>query len=258
MTTTTTQERPVVAEHGRAVQAGAFSPRQLWAATPEALRKLDPRAQMRNPVMFVVWVGSVVVTVSAIVEPSAFSILIAIWLWLTVLFANLAEAVAEGRGKAQAESLRATKRDTVARRLDRTGTEENVPGTALTIGDLVVVEAGETIPGDGDVVEGIATVDESAITGESAPVIREAGGDRSGGHRRHHGAVGPDRRQDHDEAGRVVRGPDDRAGRGRRLGSKTPNEIALTILLAGPDDHLRARRGGAAAHEPPTPASNSR
>jgi len=215
---------------GGAVKAGAFNPRQLLASTPDAFRKLDPRAQLRNPVMFVVWVGSVVVTVAAIITPSAFSILIAIWLWLTVLFANLAEAVAEGRGKAQAESLRATKRDTVARRLNA-GVEENVPGTELTIGDLVVVEAGETIPGDGDVVEGIATVDESAITGESAPVIREAGGDRSsvtGGT-----TVLSDR-----VVVKITTKPGESfvdrmialvEGAARQ---KTPNEIALTILLA--------------------------
>src|SRR3954468_19100849 len=172
---TTTLERP----QARAVEAGAFAPHQLWASLPDALRKLDPRTQLRNPVMFVVWVGSVLVTVSAIIEPSLFAILIAIWLWFTVLFANLAEAVAEGRGKAQAESLRRTKRETVARRLGTDGAEIEVPGTELAVGDLVVVEAGEIIPGDGDVVDGIATVDESAITGESAPVVREAGGDRS-------------------------------------------------------------------------------
>ena len=171
---TTTLERP----QAKAVEAGAFAPRQLWASLPDALRKLAPRAQLRNPVMFVVWVGSVLVTISAIAEPSVFAVLIAVWLWFTVLFANLAEAVAEGRGKAQAESLRRTKKETVARKLVD-GTETRVGGTELTVGDLVVVEAGETIPGDGDVVEGIATVDESAITGESAPVVREAGGDRS-------------------------------------------------------------------------------
>ena len=225
-----TPHKAGVAPTGGPVKAGAFSWRQLLASTPDALRKLDPRAQLRNPVMFVVWVGSVVVTVAAVIDPSAFSILIAIWLWLTVLFANLAEAVAEGRGKAQAASLRATKRDTVARRLDR-GREENVPGTELRIGDLVVVEAGETIPGDGDVVEGIATVDESAITGESAPVIREAGGDRSsvtGGT-----TVLSDRivvkittKPGESFVDRMIALVE---GASRQ---KTPNEIALTILLA--------------------------
>src|SRR5690349_24253707 len=134
--------------------------------------------------MFVVWVGSVLSTVFAVSEPGVFTIGVALWLWFTVLFANLAEAVAEGRGKAQAETLRRTKRETVARRLldwhpgQADTREEQVPGTQLTLGDYVVVEAGEIIPGDGDVVEGVASVDESAITGESAPVIRESGGDR--------------------------------------------------------------------------------
>jgi K+-transporting ATPase ATPase B chain len=224
------QERPTPAAPAP-VGAGAFSPHQLVASLPEALRKLDPRAQLRNPVMFVVWVGSVVVTVFAILQPSVFSWLIALWLWITVLFANLAEAVAEGRGKAQAESLRRTKRETVARRLDRSGAEERVAGTDLLVGDLVVVEAGEPIPGDGDVVEGIATVDESAITGESAPVIREAGGDRSsvtGGT-----TVLSDR-----IVVRITTKPGETfvdrmialvEGATRQ---KTPNEIALTILLA--------------------------
>ncbi|MEJ2871035.1 potassium-transporting ATPase subunit KdpB [Actinomycetospora sp. OC33-EN08] len=160
---------------GSAVRAGAFRPRALLEAMPLALRKLDPRVQLGNPVMFVVWVGSVVVTVSAVVDPSVFAWLVTVWLWFTVLFANLAEAVAEGRGKAQADALRRTRTGTVARSLD--GSE--LPATELRPGDRVVVEAGMTIPGDGDVVEGIATVDESAITGESAPVVRESGGDRS-------------------------------------------------------------------------------
>ena len=186
---------------GRTIGAGAFSARQLWRSLPDALRKLDPRAQLRNPVMFVVWVGSVLTTVLAVVDPSVFSWLIAVWLWLTVLFANLAEAVAEGRGKAQAESLRRTRTETVARRLRRaTAPRRRCPAPTLKVGDLVVVEAGQVIPGDGDVVEGVATVDESAITGESAPVIRESGGDRQLGHRRHDGAVRPDRRADHRRA----------------------------------------------------------
>ncbi len=230
--TTQVHDRPASAvATGHAVRAGAFSPRQLVAATPEALRKLDPRAQLRNPVMFVVWVGSVVVTVSAVLEPSVFSVLIAVWLWFTVLFANLAEAVAEGRGKAQAETLRRTKRETVARRLGPDGVETPVPGMELVVGDLVVVEAGEPVPGDGDVVEGIATVDESAITGESAPVVREAGGDRSavtGGT-----TVLSDRivvkittRPGETFVDRMIALVE---GASRQ---KTPNEIALTILLA--------------------------
>jgi potassium-transporting ATPase ATP-binding subunit len=229
---TPTIERPHAATQTRhAVGGGAFSAGQLWRSLPDALRKLDPRTQLRNPVMFVVWVGSVLVTGLAVADPSVFSWLIAVWLWFTVLFANLAEAVAEGRGKAQAESLRRTKRDTIARRLTTTGSEERVGGSELRIGDRVVVEAGETIPGDGDIVEGIATVDESAITGESAPVVREAGGDRSsvtGGT-----TVLSDRivveittKPGESFVDRMIALVE---GASRQ---KTPNEIALTILLA--------------------------
>ena len=216
---------------GHQVGAGVFNPKQLLTSLPDALRKFDPRYQLRNPVMFVVWVGSLLVTVFAVTDPSVFSIAVALWLWFTVLFANLAEAVAEGRGKAQADSLRRTKKDAVARRLTEDGSEERVPGTELRIGDLVVVEAGEVIPGDGDVVEGIATVDESAITGESAPVIRESGGDRcavTGGT-----TVLSDRivvlittkpgESFVDRMIALVEGAERQ---------KTPNEIALTILLS--------------------------
>jgi K+-transporting ATPase ATPase B chain len=213
------------------VSSGAFNSKQLLKSLPDALRKLSPTHQMKNPVMMVVWVGSVLVTVFAVFNPSSFSILIAVWLWFTVLFANLAEAVAEGRGKAQAESLRRTKKETSARRLLPDGSEEIVSGADLTIGDVVVVEAGQVIPGDGDVIEGIATVDESAITGESAPVIRESGGDRSavtGGT-----TVLSDRilvkittkpgESFVDKMIALVEGA---------TRQKTPNEIALTILLA--------------------------
>ena len=156
-----------------------FSPAQLAAGIPDAVRKLSPTHQWHSPVMFVVWVGSVATTLLAVRETSVFSVAIAVWLWLTVVFANLAEAVAEGRGRAQAAALRRTRTDTMARRLREDGTEELVPGPSLQVGDRVVVSAGQVIPGDGDVVEGVASVDESAITGESAPVIRESGGDRS-------------------------------------------------------------------------------
>ena len=228
-------EQPDAHAGARTISSGAFSPRQMLTSLPDAMRKLNPRTQLRNPVMFVVWVGSVLVTVQAIVAPSVFGWWIAVWLWLTVIFANLAEAVAEGRGKAQADSLRRTKRDTVAKRLvDRSRTDgdtEEVPGTELRIGDRVVVEAGELIPGDGDIVSGIATVDESAITGESAPVVRESGGDRSavtGGT-----TVLSDRivveittkpgESFVDRMIALVEGAERQ---------KTPNEIALTILLA--------------------------
>jgi K+-transporting ATPase ATPase B chain len=208
-----------------------FNPKQLLTSLPDALRKLNPRHQLRNPVMMVMWAGSLLSTVFAIGNPSVFTIATTAWLWFTVVFANLAEAVAEGRGKAQAETLRRTKRDTVARRLSASGGEERVPGVELKIGDLVVIEAGEMIPGDGDVVEGIATVDESAITGESAPVIRESGGDRSavtGGT-----TVLSDRivvkistRPGESFVDRMIALVE---GASRQ---KTPNEIALTILLA--------------------------
>jgi potassium-transporting ATPase ATP-binding subunit len=193
MSVTTTPEVPAGAGttagggQPRRVGGGLLDARTLWKATPDAFKKLDPRVQLKNPVMFVVEVGAALTTYTAITKPSVFNWTIVAWLWLTVVFANLAEAVAEGRGKAQAETLRRAKRETVARRLigwepgqtDADLREEAVPGTQLTLGDIVVVEAGEVIPGDGDVIEGVASVDESAITGESAPVIRESGGDRS-------------------------------------------------------------------------------
>src|ERR1700684_1094089 len=173
---------------GRRVAGGLLGPHMRWQSLPDAFLKLDPRVQIKNPVMFVVEIGSVLTVYDAIVQPSIFAWTITVWLWLTVLFANLAEAVAEGRGKAQAETLRRTKTEAVARRLlnwspgldPAPAPEEEVPGTELTIGDVVVVEAGQIIPGDGDVVEGVASVDESAITGESAPVIRGAGRGRLG------------------------------------------------------------------------------
>jgi K+-transporting ATPase ATPase B chain len=153
-------------------------------AIKDSFVKLNPRAMMKNPVMFVVEVGAAMTTILAVRDFATgaggvgFTFQITLWLWFTVLFANFAEAMAEGRGKAQADTLRKTKTETTARRL-RGATEESVPATALRSGDTVLVKAGETIPGDGDVCEGIASVDESAITGESAPVIRESGGDRS-------------------------------------------------------------------------------
>ncbi len=190
--TTTPQTGPEASTPGgteprRDGSGGLLDPKVLWKSLPDAVKKLDPRVQVRNPVMFVVEVGAAITTYTAIFDDKqpAFNWTIVIFLWLTVVFANLAEAVAEGRGKAQAETLRRTKRETVARRLigwqpGKADTrEEEVPGTQPTPGHHAVVEAGDTIPGDGDVVEGVASVDESAITGESAPVIRESGGDRS-------------------------------------------------------------------------------
>ncbi|TQF02858.1 potassium-transporting ATPase subunit KdpB [Kitasatospora acidiphila] len=228
---------PPPARHRQRAGGALFDVRQLVTAFPEALRKLHPRLMARNPVMFVVEAGSALTMISAVLSPSLFAWLISGWLWLTVIFANLAEAVAEGRGKAQAESLRRARTGTTARRLRhwRVGLtrfeEERVPARHLQLYDVVVVEAGETIPGDGDVVDGIAAVDESAITGESAPVIREAGGDRcavTGGTR-----VLSDR-----IIVRITSKPGltfiDRMialveGAERK---KTPNEIALNLLLA--------------------------
>lgn len=213
------------------VQGGLLDPKMLWRSLPDALRKTDPRTLWRNPVMFIVEIGAVWSTILAVVDPTWFGWLIVAWLWLTVVFANLAEAVAEGRGKAQADTLRKTKAETMARRLSESGAEEAVPAPQLKQGDLVVVEAGDTIPGDGDVLEGIASVDESAITGESAPVIRESGGDRSavtGGT-----TVLSDR-----IVVRITQKPGESfidrmialvEGANRQ---KTPNEIALNILLA--------------------------
>src|SRR5689334_932868 len=144
----------------RRIGGGLLDPKMLWKSLPDAFKKFDPRVQIKNPVMFVVEVGSVLTTYSAILHSSIFGWTITVWLWLTVLFANMAEAVAEGRGKAQAETLRRTKRETVARRLIdwkpemANPREEEVPGTQLKVGDYVVVEANQIIPGDGDVVEG--------------------------------------------------------------------------------------------------------
>ncbi|MGE5691196.1 MAG: HAD-IC family P-type ATPase, partial [Pseudomonadota bacterium] len=221
-------------------QSRLFTKEIVGAAIRGSFRKLDPRTLVRNPVIFIVELGSVVTTVivvhdlvaSGAQEPLWFTGTIAVWLWLTVLFANFAEAVAEGRGKAQANALRATRTTTSAfRRTDGGGLEE-VPAPELRRGDVVVVEAGHVIPADGEVIEGVGSVDESAITGESAPVIREAGGDRSavtGGTRLLSDRLVVEVTQ---EPGRsfldrmiaLVEGAERR---------KTPNEIALNILLAG-------------------------
>jgi potassium-transporting ATPase ATP-binding subunit len=231
--------RKLAAAEPRRIGGGLLDPKMLWQSTPDAVKKLDPRVQLKNPVMFVVEVGAALTTYTAIVKPSIFNWTIVVWLWLTVVFANLAEAVAEGRGKAQAETLRRTKRETVARRLlgwrPNQGRselhEEPVPGTQLQLGDHVVVEAGEIIPGDGDVVEGVASVDESAITGESAPVIRESGGDRS--------AVTGGTRVLSDRIVVQITSKPGETFIDRMIAlvegakrQKTPNEIALNILLA--------------------------
>jgi potassium-transporting ATPase ATP-binding subunit len=213
-------------------RSGLFDREILSRAALDAVRKLDPRVQVKNPVMFVVLIGTVVTLVESIAHPGVFAWSVTVWLALTVLFANFAEAVAEGRGKAQADTLRRMRSDTTARRLAGGGPgEENVAAAELARGDLVVCEAGDLIPSDGEIVEGVASVDESAITGESAPVIREAGGDRSavtGGTK-----VLSDRivvritaERGHTFLDRMIALVE---GANRK---RTPNEIALTILLA--------------------------
>jgi K+-transporting ATPase ATPase B chain len=253
MTLITTREVDAPASAPSAEKAQrTFGWPQLAAALPGALRKLHPAALVHNPVMLLVWVGAAFTTVLAIAEPflggpgesggtpvpAPFTAGIAVWLWLTVLFANVAESVAEGRGKAQAASLRQTRTSTMARRV--VGGDGAVPDEGQTVevssaelqrGDLVIVEAGELIPGDGDIVAGIATVDESAITGESAPVIRESGGDRSA-------VTGGTRVLSDRIVVRITSKPGETfvdrmialvEGASRQ---RTPNEIALNILLA--------------------------
>lgn len=156
-----------------------MNPTQLRAAIPVALRKLNPLTMIKTPVMFIVEIGCVITLILAIINPSIFAFSVAAWLFFTILFATFAEALAEGRGKAQAEQLKKNQTVMTARRLTSDGEQETIPASQLSRGDIVVVSAGELIPGDGDVIKGAASVDESAITGESAPVIRESGGDRS-------------------------------------------------------------------------------
>src|SRR5262245_58819415 len=215
-----------------ATRRSLFDPAIIRPAVLDSVAKLDPRHMVRNPVMFTVEVGSVLVTILWLRDRTLFAGLVAAWLWFTVLFANFAEAMAEGRGKAQAATLRQARSETMAHRRGADGTIEEVPSSQLDVDDECIVTAGEMIPSDGEIIEGIATVDESAITGESAPVIRESGGDRS--------AVTGGTRVLSDEI--VVR-ITARAGEtflDRMISlvegasrQKTPNEIALNILLAG-------------------------
>jgi K+-transporting ATPase ATPase B chain len=218
--------------------------KSLWTwgivggAVRDSFVKLNPRTLMKNPVMFVVEIGSVVTSYDLVRDHLlhqngfGFELQITLWLWFTVLFANFAEAMAEGRGKAQADTLRKARAETMARKLLTDGSEEQVPGSKLRAGDLVKVTAGEFIPGDGEVVEGVASVDESAITGESAPVIRESGGDRSA-------VTGGTRVLSDEITIKIMSNPGETfldrmiklvEGAERQ---KTPNEIALNILLAG-------------------------
>jgi K+-transporting ATPase ATPase B chain len=213
-------------------------PKLLGVAIVDSFRKLDPRVLYKNPVMFVVEVGALLTTIEWAydvlhhVSGTGFGLQITLWLWFTVLFANFAEATAEGRGKAQAETLRKAKAETTAHRLKKDGATEDVPSSVLRAGDVVVVTAGDFIPGDGEVIEGVASVDESAITGESAPVIRESGGDRSA-------VTGGTRVLSDEIKVRITSNPGETfldrmiqlvEGASRQ---KTPNEIALNILLAG-------------------------
>ena len=236
MTTVAVAQRPATPRTPRR-RRSVLDPEILGPALVDSVRKLDPRWQARNPVMFVVEIGAVMTTYAFVAAlftrggDAGFVGQIALWLWFTVLFANLAEAVAEGRGKAQAAALRRTRTDTVARRIVE-GREVATPAAELRRGDIVVCEAGDVIPSDGVVREGIASVDESVITGESAPVIREAGGDRdavTGGTRVLSDRIVIEVSQDpgHTFLDRII-GLVESASR-----QKTPNEIALNILLAG-------------------------
>ena len=230
-----TPELPAAPSRRRASSRASSS----FAAIRDSFPKLDPRLQLKNPVMFIVELGSVITTVIFFLDLARghdsqlwFVGVIAIWLWLTVLFANFAEAIAEGRGKAQANALRATRTTTTALRRSRDGHLEEVAAPELQKGDVVVVEAGMVIPADGEIIEGVGSVDESAITGESAPVIREAGGDRSavtGGTKLLSDRLVIEVTQEPgksflDRMIALVEGAERR---------KTPNEIALNILLAG-------------------------
>ncbi|TDC03192.1 K(+)-transporting ATPase subunit B [Nonomuraea longispora] len=227
-------ERPAPEKANGRVGGHLLDPRQLIASLPDALKKLNPVTLWRNPVMFVVEIGAVFTTVLAVFDPSFLAWAIVVWLWLTVVFANLAEAIAEGRGKAQAATLRKAKTDAQARRLKNPEDPSQwdvIRAPELQQGDHVIVEAGEVIPGDGDVVEGIASVDESAITGESAPVIRESGGDRSA-------VTGGTKVLSDRIIVKIMQKPGESfvdrmialvEGANRQ---KTPNEIALNILLA--------------------------
>ena len=210
-------------------KSSMFDPALLRPAIVDSFKKLDPRVQWQNPVMFVVLLGTIPTTFITLAHPTGFGVQLTLWLWFTLLFANFAEAMAEGRGKAQAATLRKMRTTTMARRLvkDR---EEPVAASELKKGDVVVCEASDTIPGDGEVIEGIASVDESAITGESAPVIRESGGDRS--------AVTGDTRVISDRILIRITSEQGNTFIDRMIAmiegakrQKTPNEIALGILL---------------------------
>src|SRR5215472_9324832 len=215
-----------------------FDPEILLRALKDSFIKLNPMTLMKNPVIFVVEVGAALVLLFLIRDAATgrgnvgFELQIDLWLWFTVLFATFAEAMAEARGKAQAESLRKTKTDTTANRVTEGGRVEQISSSKLRAGDVVICSAGEIIPGDGEVVEGVATVDEAVITGESAPVIRESGGDRS--------AVTGGTRVLSDQIKIEITSNPGETFLDRMIAlvegaerQKTPNEIALNILIAG-------------------------
>ncbi|MGB8221579.1 MAG: HAD-IC family P-type ATPase, partial [Polyangiales bacterium] len=219
-------------------KAPLLAPELVRTAAREALVMLLPQRMVRNPVMFVTELGAVLSTASGVVGAvggeanAAYQLVVSAILWATVLFANFAEAIAEARGRAQTKALRATRKTTPARRRTEDGALETVASTDLGVGDVVFISAGATIPADGEIIEGVASIDESAITGESAPVVREAGGDRSG-------VTGGTRVLSDEITVRVTVEPGDSfldrmialvEGAKRQ---KTPNEIALTIMLAG-------------------------
>jgi potassium-transporting ATPase ATP-binding subunit len=223
-----------MAAHTKSKGKNLWDGKILRRALVDSLLKLNPRGMMKNPVMFVVEVGSVVTTTLLFEghHDFGFNLQITLWLWFTVLFANFAEAMAEGRGKAQADTLRAAKSETMAKRFLPDSSTENVASAKLRAGDVVLISAGDLVPGDGEVIEGVASVDESAITGESAPVIREAGGDRSA-------VTGGTRVLSDIIKVRITSNPGETfldrmialvEGAERQ---QTPNEIALNILLAG-------------------------
>src|SRR5580698_8086486 len=234
------EKAPEPGGHGRSAAKSMFDPAIVVPAIADSFRKLAPRTQLRNPVMFCVYIGSILTTVLWVAAlsgqaeaPAGFILAIALWLWFTVLFANFAEALAEGRSKAQAASLRSAKRDVMAKKLSapkREATVNITTATELRKGDVVLVETGDVIPADGEVIDGVASVDESAITGESAPVIRESGGDFTA-------VTGGTRVLSDWIVVRVTANPGE-AFLDRMIAmvegakrQKTPNEIALTILL---------------------------
>ena len=222
-----------MSSHGK--RKSLWDPTIVRRACVDALLKLSPKKMMGNPVMLVVEVGSVMTTILLLAHPQRsfkFNLQITLWLWFTVLFANFAEAMAEGRGKAQADTLRKARSETIANRLHANGQVEQIASSKLRVNDVVVVSAGELIPGDGEIIEGVASVDESAITGESAPVIRESGGDRS--------AVTGGTRVLSDQIKIKITSNPGETFLDRMIAlvegaerQKTPNEIALNILLAG-------------------------